>query len=144
MNTSSCPISLISVDSNIARINAFYVGVLIIVFLLTASTIFVYFLILDFTTRIFFYKEFSLLYMTSKKTKELFKLESIKVDGAPKKLAAIFGLTFLVAIALVNFFALSVVMYLLSTVLLVCIILEVAFSYCLGCVIYNLYKKLFI
>lgn len=144
MNNKSCPISLISVDSNIARINAFYVGTLFVLFLLIENDALVYFLILDFVTRIFFSKEYSLLHILSVKTKELFKLETRKVDGAPKKLAALFGLTFLIAIAIVNSLGLVILFYILSLVLLACIFLEVAYSYCLGCEIYHLYKKLFI
>lgn len=144
MNNKSCPISLISVDSNTARINAFYVGLLFTVFLFTLNAALVFFLILDFGTRIFLSKEYSLLFTLSKKTKELLNLETIKVDAAPKKLAALFGLVFLVAIAGVQLANLTLLFYIFSGVLLACIFLEVAFSYCLGCEIYHLYKRVFV
>lgn len=144
MNNKSCPISLISVDSNIARINAFLVGIIFTAFIFTSNIALVYFLILDFTTRIFFNKEYSLLHMISKKSKELLNLKTQKVDSAPKRLAAFFGLAFLLAIAIVHSMNLVVAFYILSIVLLACIFLEVAFSYCLGCEIYHLYKKLFV
>ncbi|MEA2072375.1 MAG: DUF4395 domain-containing protein [Campylobacterota bacterium] len=144
MNNKSCPISLISVDSNIARINAFLVGVVFMAFIFTSNVALVYFLILDFTTRIFFNKEYSLLHIISKKSKELLSLKTQKVDIAPKKLAALFGLTFLLAIAAAHSMNLVIAFYILSTVLLACIFFEVVFSYCLGCEIYHLYKKLFV
>ena len=144
MNNKSCPISLISVDSNVARINAFYVGILFTIFIVLQNSTLVLFLILDFTIRIFLNKEYSLLYMLSKKTKQLLKLESVKVDAAPKKLAALFGLVFLLAITAVHLANLTTLFYIFSAVLLACIFFEVAFSYCLGCEIYHLYKKVFV
>jgi len=144
MNNKSCPISLISVDSNIARINAFYVGMIFTIFILFQNSALVFFLILDFIIRIFFNKEYSLLFMLSKKTKQLLKLQTIKVDAAPKKLAALFGLVFLVAITVTHLASLTALFYIFSGVLLACIFLEVAFSYCLGCEIYHLYKRVFV
>lgn len=144
MNNKSCPISLISVDSNVARINAFYVGLLFIVYMFTPNSAIILFLILDFSTRIFFNKEYSLLFVLSKITKRILKLETYKVDAAPKKLAAIFGLIFLLTIFLVKLLHLIVLFYILSGILLSCIFLEVVFSYCLGCEIYHLYKRFFV
>ena len=144
MNNKSCPISLISVDSNIARINAFYVGLLFTLFIVFQNLALVLFLILDFVIRIFLNKEYSLLFMISKKTKQLVKLQSVKVDAAPKKLAALFGLVFLLAITAIHLAGMTLLFYLFSGVLLACIFFEVAFSYCLGCEIYHLYKKVFV
>jgi len=143
MNNKSCPISLISVDSNIARINAFYVGIIFTIFILFQNSVLVLFLILDFTTRIFLKKEYSLLFMLSVQTKQILKLETIKVDAAPKKLAALFGLVFLIVITAVHLAGLTLLFYLFSGVLLACIFFEVVFSYCVGCEIYHLYKKVF-
>lgn len=144
MNNKSCPISLVSVDSNVARINAFYVGLLFTAYMFTLNSAIVLFLILDFATRVFFNKEYSLLFILSKITKSILKLPSYKVDAAPKKLAAIFGLVFLVTIFLVSLLHVTLLFYIFSGVLLSCIFLEVAFSYCLGCEIYHLYKRFFV
>lgn len=144
MNNKSCPISLISVDSNIARINAFYVGIIFTMFLFTLNFTLILFLILDFSTRIFLRKEYSLLFVLSKKTKNIFNFQTIKVDAAPKKLAALFGLVFLVVILGLQLVNLTFFVYIFSGVLLACIFLEVAFSYCLGCEIYHLYQRVFV
>lgn len=143
MNNESCPISLVSVDSNIARINAFYVGILFTTFLFTLNLILILFLILDFATRIFLPKEYSLLFILSKKTKEILNLKNIKVDAAPKKLAALFGLVFLILILGMQLLNLTLLVYIFSAILLACIFLEVLFSYCLGCEIYHIYKRIF-
>ena len=141
MNSKSCPISLVSVDSNIARINAFYTGVLVVVFLVTLELGIIYFLILDFATRLFLKKEYSFLFILSSATKDILHLPSLKVDAAPKRLANFFGLFFLLAIALATLLNFSSLMYILAAILLACVMLEVLFSYCLGCEIYHLYKR---
>ncbi len=142
MQSKSCPISLIRVDANIARIGAFYVALFLLVFLVSHEVLFIYFLTLDFATRIFLKKEFSLIYTLASFTKKLLHLETSMIDAAPKKLAMFFGLAFVSAILVANFFSLTALIYLLSGVLLGCVVLEVLFSYCLGCEIYYLYKKI--
>lgn len=142
MTNQSCPVSLISVDANIARINAFYVGTLFTLYLITGSPFLVLFLIVDFFTRIFLQKEYSLVHILSKGTKKVLNLETIKVDAAPKRLAAFFGLFFLISIFVLNLFHLTLIAYIFGAILLLCIFLEVVFSYCLGCEIYHIYKKI--
>ncbi len=141
MNNKSCPISLVSIDSNIARINAFYTGILIVIYLLTLQVPILYFLILDFSTRLFYKREYSFLFILSSATKDILKLKSVKVDAAPKRLANYFGLIFAVLITLTALLELTSIMYILVIVLLICVFLEVIFNYCLGCEIYYLYKK---
>ena len=141
MNNKSCPISLESVDASLVRINSFYVGVVFTLFILTQSPFIILFLSLDFITRIFLSKEYSLLIQLSKMTKKLLNMKSNPVDSAPKKLASYFGLIFVVSIFFTTVLGFSLVASVLSLVLAVCIFLEVAFSYCLGCEIYHLYKK---
>ena len=142
MNNKSCPISLVSVDSNMARINAFYVGLFFSIYILTSFSPLIYFLVIDFSTRIFLRKEYSLTYTLAYFTKKSLNLKNTPVDGAPKKLASYFGLLFISLVAVVNVFDSSFLFYTLSLILLACIFLEVVFSYCLGCEIYHLYQKI--
>lgn len=144
MSNKSCPISLVSVDANIARINAFYVGTFFILYLFTMSESIVYFLIIDFMIRLFANKEYSPMFILSRTSKELLGLKNERVDGAPKRLASFFGLAFLLTIALLSILDMTLLFYIFSTILLICISLEVVFSYCLGCEIYHIYKKVFI
>ncbi len=141
MNNKSCPISLVSIDSNIARINAFYTGMLVLAFSLTLQVPILYFLILDFSTRLFYKREYSFLFILSSATKDILKLKSVKVDAAPKRLANYFGLIFAILITLTALLELTSIMYILVIVLLICVFLEVVFNYCLGCEIYHLYKR---
>jgi len=141
MNAKSCPISQESVDANVVRINSFFVGAIFAIFVLTQNPFVILFLVLDFITRIFVNKEYSLLIQLSKRMKKLLKMKSNLVDNAPKKLASYFGLSFVVAIFIATLFNFTSIVYTLSVVLGVCIFLEVAFSYCLGCEVYHLYKR---
>ena len=144
MSSKSCPISLISVDENIARVNAFYVGLFFLLYLLNVSSVIIYFLILDFMIRLFANREYSPLFLLSRATKELLHLQTKRVDAAPKRLASFFGLIFLVTIAFFSLLGFSLIVYILSGILLTCIALEVLFAYCLGCEIYYLYQKIFV
>ena len=141
MSNKSCPISLESVDASVVRINSFYVGAVFALFVVTQSPFVILFLLLDFTTRIFINKEYSPLIQLSKKTKKILNLKSNFVDNAPKKLASYFGLSFVFAIFVATLTDFSLVSSILSLILAVCIFLEVAFSYCLGCEVYHLYKR---
>jgi len=94
--------------------------------------------------RLFLNKEYSLIFMISKKTKKIFHIKNNIVDAAPKRLAMYFGLSFLSIIAILNIFGFTTLFYIFSAILLICISLEVVFSYCLGCEIYHLYKKIFV
>ena len=142
MQSKSCPISFVRVDANIARISAFYVALLITLFLISQNEFIILFLMIDFFTRLLSKQDFSLVYMLSYLTKDLLKLNTLMVDAAPKKLAMLFGLVFVSAIFISSFFSLTLLVYLLSAVLLACVFLEVTFSYCLGCEIYHLYKRI--
>ena len=137
----SCPISLRSIDANLVRINSVYVTLIFLLFLFTQESVVILFLVVDFITRVLLDKEYSLLYMISKYTQKKFHIEKKRVDEAPKKLASFFGLSFVTLIAFATLLHFTLFAYILSGILLACLFLEVIFSYCLGCEIYHLYKK---
>jgi hypothetical protein len=141
MNAKSCPISFELIDANIVRINSFYVGLIFMLFLLTQNSAVIIFLVFDFTTRIFINRNYSLLLILSRKTKQLLSIEPRMEDIAPKRLASYFGLIFTVVISISSLFGFSIALYSLSVILAICIVLEVVFSYCLGCEVYHLYKR---
>jgi len=141
MSAKSCPISFELIDANIVRINSFYVGLVFMLFLLTQNSAIILFLVFDFITRIFINRNYSLLIMLSRKTKELLSIQTRMEDIAPKRLASYFGLIFTVVISISSLLGLEIALYTLSGILAICIVLEVAFSYCLGCEVYHLYKR---
>jgi hypothetical protein len=141
MSQKSCPISFISVDANTVRINACYTALLFGIYLFTMNKLIIFFLILDFSIRLFLNKDYSLMLYVSSKTKNLLKIKDKPVDMAPKRLATYFGLIFFVSIATAQLLNLNAFFYSMSAILLICIFLEIAFEYCLGCEIYHLYKR---
>ncbi|WP_434580150.1 DUF4395 domain-containing protein [Sulfurimonas sp. NW15] len=141
MSQKSCPISFIKVDANIVRINASYILLLFSLYLGTSSRGIVLFLIADFMIRLFIDKNYSPLYFLSARTKELLHVKSKFEDAAAKRLATYFGLIFLVFIVLFDLLHAQMLFYIMSGVFLVCLFLEVAFNYCLGCKMYYLYKR---
>lgn len=137
----SCPISLKSVDANLVRINSVYITLVFSLFLLTQELPIILFLVIDFITRVLIKKKYSLLFIISKLTQEKLHIQKNIVDEAPKKLASFFGLAFVIIIAFASLLHLHAFAYIVSAILLACLLLEVIFSYCLGCEIYHLYKK---
>ena len=141
MSQKSCPISFIKIDANIVRLNAFYILLLLSLYLITFNKVIILFLIADFSIRLFANKSYSPLYFLSLRTKELFHVKSRFEDNAPKRLASYFGFMFLVLIFLFDVLGLEMLLYATSGILLVCLFLELVFNYCLGCKIYYLYKR---
>lgn len=141
MSQKSCPISFIKIDANIVRINAFYILLLMSFYLMTLNKFIILFLIADFSIRLFVNKNYSPLYFLSLRTKELLHVKSRIEDSAPKILATYFGFLFLVLILLFDLLHVETLLYATSGILLVCLFLELAFDYCLGCKIYYLYKR---
>ncbi len=139
----SCPISLFKVDAKIARINAFFITLLLIAFLLTFNRIILYFLFYDFLVRLFLNKRYSLVYRLSKVIKKVLHLKTEMVDGGAKRLATYFGFAFVALLIIQTWLHLSVFLYLTAAVLLTCTTLEVLFNYCIGCKIYYLIKKIY-
>ena len=141
MSHKSCPISFIKIDANIVRINAFYILVLFSLYLLSMNKFIILFLLTDFAIRLFVSKSYSPLYFLSSRTKELLRVKTKLEDNAPKTLATYFGFLFLSLILLFDLLHVETLFYATSGVLLVCLFLELAFDYCLGCKIYYLYKR---
>jgi len=141
MSQKSCPVSFIKIDANIVRINAFYILVLFSFYLMTLNKFIIFFLIADFSIRLFVNKSYSPLYFLSSRTKELLHVNSKFEDNAPKTLATCFGFLFLVLILLFDLLHVETLFYIISSILLVCLFLELAFDYCMGCQIYYLYKR---
>ena len=138
----SCPASFKQIDGTIARINAVFITLLVGIFLWTSFSSILYFLVLDFGLRVFGYPAWSLIFLSSKLVKKIFSLKTHMTDAAAKKLAATFGLIFVVLMSVFSGLHLDKALYITSTILLICSSLEMVFNYCLGCEIYHIYKKL--
>lgn len=142
MKNKSCPVSFVSVDGNVTRISSFYFGLILFAYLATMYDAILYSLIVDFIVRLFIGQKYSLLIILATQTKNIFRIKEHRVDSAAKRLAAIFGLLFLVLIAIASFLGLNILLYVLCVILFACIIMEVTIAYCVGCEVYYLVKYL--
>jgi hypothetical protein len=139
----SCPVSFHNVDGTLARIGSFYIFVSIVLFLVTSQQLILYFLILDFLTRLSGLQRYSLVYYMARVTKRLLGFSSETVDGSAKRLAAYFGLLFVVLLSLEALFKLHIALYATAAFFLLCAGLEIVFDYCIGCKIYFIIKSIY-
>lgn len=138
----SCPISLKQIDGTIVRINAFIITILVLSFLISSNVLILYFIFIDFIIRVSKYNTYSLVFNFSKAIKKIFKLKTKMTDSGSKRWAMFFGLFFMFITIILYSLDLKVALYISIIFLLICSSLEAFFSFCLGCEIYYIYKKL--
>jgi len=137
----SCPISLKMVDSHIIRVIAMQVSIVAILFIATNLPIFIFILLFDFTIRAFRITKCSPFFMFAKYiTKHIYKKPNMS-DEAPKRFALFIGLAFSIAIAILYILKLTFYAKIVTTILLICALLEAMFNYCVGCKVYQLLQS---
>lgn len=137
----ACPLAFRQIDGTVARLNALSVFILLVSFVYIPNPFVLLFLGLDFMVRLYGSKSFSLVFLLSKALKKIFKLKEAMTDAGAKRVAAHFGLVF-VLLSLGAYLAdLTVLMYTIVAVFLFCLSLEVLFAYCIGCKVYFIYRK---
>ena len=139
----SCPLAFRQIDGSIARLNALSVFLLLSLFVFDTNPLILLFLGVDFTIRLYGNKSLSPVFQISKGIKKLFSLRSEMVDAGAKRLAAHFGLFFVLLSLGTNLAGLSLLMYSVVGVFLFCLSLELLFGYCIGCKIYFIYRNFF-
>mgnify|MGYP002640812494 FL=1 len=139
----SCPLNFVQVDSNASRLSSLIVALLVITYLYTSVPYILYFLMIDFTLRLFVNKKYSIIATTVLFLRKFFKIEEKFTDGGAKKLAGIFGLIFVTMLSITYFLDLEIVTYIIAGIFLACSLLDVFINYCLGCHIYYIIKKLY-
>src|ERR1700744_6067267 len=95
-----CPVDFIPINENKARLTAFFVLVLTIVFIATGFWLVVALLFIDFSLRTFNLGKYSLLGFLSDAIIKQLKIKNKPVDRAPKRFAAGVGMVFMAAILL--------------------------------------------
>ena len=139
----SCPLNFVQVDSNASRLSSLMVASLVIIYLTTSIEYILYFLILDFSLKLFVNKNYSLISIIAHSLRKLLKMQEKFTDGGAKRLAGIFGLIFVSMLLLTDFLGLSSLTYIVAGIFLSCSLLDVFINYCLGCQIYYIVKKLY-
>lgn len=139
----SCPLSFVQIESNVSRISSFFVASLIAAYLISFNIFILYFVAADFIIRLFFNKNISPIYMLALFVKNTLKINDKFVDSGAKRLAAYFGLTFVILLIGTHFFHSSTSSFVIAGVFMFCSLLDALFNYCLGCKIYFIIKKIF-
>ncbi|MBL6973461.1 MAG: DUF4395 domain-containing protein [Sulfurimonas sp.] len=139
----SCPLNFVQVDSNASRLSSLMVAFLVVIYLVTSIEYILFFLVLDFSTRLFINKEYSLISILSLNLRKSLRMQEKFTDGGAKRLAGIFGLIFVSMLVVTHFLNLDSLTYIVAGVFLSCSLLDVFINYCLGCQIYYIVKKLY-
>jgi hypothetical protein len=139
----SCPISFEKIESNTSRISSFTVSTLVLYYFFSFNILILFFLFIDFFTRIFLKKEFSLIYLLSRSLKKSVRLQPKYVDSGAKRLAGIFGLIFITLLIISNFMDYKVFTFVIGGIFVLCSLMDAFMNYCVGCKIYFLIKKIY-
>lgn len=139
----ACPLIFRQIDGTVARISAVLVSFFVVMFLLTSQVMFLYFISIDFLMRLYGWKEYSLIQQLSLFTQKLLSLKTEMTDAGAKRLAAGFGLFFMLLLIAEYHLKLDTIILFTAGTFLVCSFLEIVFSYCIGCKVYFIIKKIY-
>ncbi|MDF1874722.1 DUF4395 domain-containing protein [Sulfurimonas sp. SAG-AH-194-I05] len=139
----SCPLNFIKVDSNASRLSSFIVASLVIIYLLTSIEYILFFLVLDFSLKLFIDKKYAPIFVFALFLRKAFKMQEKFTDGGAKRLAGFFGLFFVSLLLIIHFLQLGSLSLLVAALFLSCSLLDVFLNFCLGCQIYYLVKKIY-
>jgi len=142
-NELECPVDYVTINENKARLTAFFVLVLAVVFLFTQLWIIPAFLIVDFFTRVNNWGKYSLLGILSDAVIKQIGIKNKPTDRAPKRFAAGVGLVFSAAILIFLLLNLAIVSIALAVIIVVFAFLESFVGFCAGCYVYTIFKKMY-
>lgn len=137
-----CPVDFVVINENKARMIAFFVLVLTIIFLVTSVWLIPAFLIVDFALRTSTFGKYSLLGILSDIVVKQFKINYKPTDRAPKRFSAGVGLMFSIAMLISTLFYVGLVPFILACTLMFFAILESFLGFCAGCYFYTFLKRL--
>ena len=136
----SCPLAFRQIDGTIARLNAFSVFTLLVLFVFVPNPLILLVVGADFMIRLYGSKQYSPFFQFSKLLQKTFKLSSVMVDAGAKRVAAHFGLFFVAVTLGGNLAGLDLLMYTTVAIFIFCLSLELLFAYCIGCKVYFIYR----
>ena len=136
-----CPIAFREIDGTISRLNALSVSVFLIVFLITHNIWLLYFMLYDFSVRVYGNKKWSPFFNISSILKETFNMETHMVDAGAKRVAAQLGILFIILMLSASYFNWIVMANVVAIIFLSCTVLEFFFSFCVACELYFILQK---
>lgn len=132
-----CPVSTDKIQSHIPRITAFLVISSILLYSFTQWSAILLFLVLDFSARATNNPQWSLISIAARFIGTTLKINSAKVDKAPKVFAARLGAIMFAAALIFHFSGLYLSASITTLLVAILATLECAFNFCVGCVIYS-------
>lgn len=138
----ACPLLFRQVDANISKMSAVAVSIGVIAYLLTMQKIILIFIIIDFILRLSMHKGLSPIFRASCLVKRVLNLPTRLEDAGAKRLAAIFGLAFSMAMLGFDFFGLIFGIWIVAGIFITCVVLDLLFDYCIACKVYSIARKL--
>jgi len=138
----SCPLSFQKTDETIARINSFFVVLLLIAFLFYKSNLILIYLALEYLIKLNLASNYSLMNTLAIFIRNKMNLKSEFVDSGAKHLAMQFGFIFSIMLIVLNLIQINILFYPIFVIYLSCAVLELLFNYCVGCKIYYIYQSI--
>lgn len=138
-----CPLIFRQVDATVTRINSLFVILGIAAFLITQYSFVLIVLIIDFMLRLSGKKHLSPINISSLWIQKKLSLPVKMEDAGAKRLAAIFGVGFTIALLVSSWIGANLAGALIAGIFLFCAALELLFGYCIACKIYYIAKKLY-
>ncbi len=138
-----CPLLFRQVDATLTRINTLFVMVGVIAFLASGWIGILAFLVGDFLLRLKGYKQLSPLQRASAWIQRRFAFPVKMEDAGAKRLASLFGIGFVIAMAVFGFTGAQWAVHATAALYLACAALDLFFGYCIACKMYYLAKKIY-
>lgn len=138
-----CPLLFRQVDATVTRINTLFVVIALVGFLISENWVILVALIIDFMLRLYGLKQWSPITNASLFIQKKFSLPTKMEDAGAKRLAAIFGVGFVIAILISSFAGSEIAVNGIAAIFLACAGLELLFGYCIACKIYYIAKKFY-
>jgi len=135
-----CPINFTTVDNTASRIGSLLTSGIVGLFFLTDHPVWLYALGIDLLVRLYGNKQYSPLFQAAKTLRQLLRLPVRKADGAAKNVAGHFGLLFVLLMIAAAQFGLVHTLQAVAAVYVLCLLMDAAFSFCVGCKVYYLYR----
>jgi hypothetical protein len=142
MMIQTCPISLQQIDSNFVRLIATQVSLVALLFFLTHNIVFIFLLLLDFSSRAIKKPKFSPFVFMAKGLITLLKMKPKLTNEAPKRFALYLGLVMTSLILILSFLGFIKFALILTLFLIFAALLEAVGNYCIGCKVYYVLKYL--
>jgi hypothetical protein len=138
-----CPVSDKQINERVARLNAAFTVLLLLVFSITQNIIPILFLAVDFLIRAADYSRYSLLAISSKGIVKYFSINGYLINAGPKLFASRIGFVLTLVIGISFLSGAVVFSTILTGILILFSFLESVFGLCIACEIYPYVFRIF-